>query len=49
MQENEKVAGWLTQGGANAGGPETINLLHAAILALSWPFCKLPAGYCTAA
>ena len=49
MQENEKVAGGLTQGRANAGGPETINLLHAAILALSRPFCKLPAGNCTVA
>ncbi len=49
MQENEKVAGRLTQGRANAGGPETINLLHSAILALSWPFCKLPAGNRTAA
>ena len=44
MQENEKVAGGLTQGRANAGGPESIDLLHAAILALSRPFCKLPAG-----
>jgi hypothetical protein len=49
MQEDEKVARWLTQGRANAGGPESINLLHAAILALSRPFCKLPAGICTVA
>lgn len=49
MQENEKVAGWLTQGRAYAGGPETINLLHGGILALSRPFCKLPTGNSTAA
>ena len=49
MQENEKVAGWLTQGRFNAGGAEAIDLLHAAILALSRPFCKLPAGNSTVA
>jgi hypothetical protein len=46
MQEDEEVAGWLRQGRANAGGPESINLLHGVILALTRPFCKLPAGNC---
>ena len=44
MQEDEEVAGWLLR-----GGPETIDLLHGAILALTRPFCKLPAGNCTVA
>jgi len=43
------MAGWLMQGRAYVGGPETIYLLHAVILALSQPFCKLPAGNSTAA
>jgi len=38
MQENEKVAGWLFR-----GRPETIDLLHGAILAPAQAFCKLPA------
>src|SRR6185436_5331083 len=38
MQENEEVAGGLLRSGS-----ETVNLLHAAILALSRSFCKLPA------
>jgi hypothetical protein len=38
VQEYEEVSGGLLRGGA-----EAVDLLHAAILALSRAFCKLPA------
>jgi len=44
MQEYEEMSGSLGRDRSSAGGAETVNLLHAAILALSRAFCKLPAG-----
>ena len=49
MQEDEKVAGWLRRDRSKAGGAESVDLLHVAILALSRPFCKLPAANGTVA
>jgi hypothetical protein len=44
MQEYEEVTGGLKRDRSKAGGAESVDLLHEGILALSRPFCKLPAG-----